>query len=170
MDFQITKNIAEYEALLLGLNTTKDRGIKDIKVFGDADLIIQQVNRTFQAKHRRLKAYRDEVWRLKDSFDNLCISYIPRAKNQLGDSLTVSASMFIPPMPPILVYEVQMKYRPSLLDNVHHWKVFKDDDELNRFLQVIDKFSETQIDQENEALEESPKSQLRNIIGKDNIV
>jgi hypothetical protein len=133
-------------------------------------LIIQQVNKTFQAKHPRLKAYRDEVWRLKDSFDNFCISYIPRAKNQLADSLAVSASMFIPPMPPRLVYEVQMKYRPSLPDNVQHWKVFEDDDEVNRFLQVIDEFSEMQIDQENEALEENPQSQLRNKIGKDSIV
>jgi len=146
--FQVTNNIVEYEALILGLNAAKDREIKSVKVFGDADLIIQQVNKTFQAKHPRLKAYRDEVWRLKDSFDNFCISYIPRAKNQLADSLAMSASMFIPPMPPRLVYEVQMKYKPSLLDNVQHWKVFEDDDEVNRFLQVIDEFSEIQIDQE----------------------
>ena len=71
-------------------------------------------------------------------------------------------------MPPRLVYEVQMKYRPSLPDNVHHWKVFNDDDEINRFLQVIDEYSEMQIDQENEALLK-PQSQLRNKIGKDNI-
>ena len=38
--FQVTNNIAEYEALLLGLNAAKDRGIKNLKVFGDADLII----------------------------------------------------------------------------------------------------------------------------------
>jgi len=59
-------------------------------------------------------------------------------------------------MPPKLVYEVQMKYKPSLHDNVHHWKVFEDDDELNRFFQVIDEFSEMQINQDNEALEEKP--------------
>jgi len=115
---------------------------------------------------RRNDAYRDEVWRLRDSFDSFCISYIPRAKNQLVDSLVVSSNMFIPPMPPRLVYEVQMKYRPSLPDNVHHWKVFEDDAEVNRFLQVINEFSEIQIDQENEALEENPQYQLRNKIGK----
>eukprot|EP00253_Pinus_taeda_P033660 PITA_33660 len=116
LDFQVTNNITEYEALILGLNATKDKGIRSIKVFGVADLIIQQVNKTFQAKYPKLKAYRDEVWRLKDSFDNFCISYIPRVQNKLVDSLVVSASMFIPPMPPKLVYEVQMKYRPSLPD------------------------------------------------------
>ena len=102
----------------MGLNAAKDRGIRNIKVFGDADLIVHQVNQTFQAKRPRLKAYRDEVWRLKDSFDHFCISHIPRVKNQLADSLAVSPSMFIPPMPPRLVYEVQVKYRPSLPDNV----------------------------------------------------
>ena len=63
-----------------------------------------------------------------------------------------------------------MKYRQSLPNNVHHWKVFKDDNELNRFLQVIDEFSEMQIDQENDVLLENPQSQLRNKIGKNSIV
>lgn len=66
--------------------------------------------------------------------------------------------MFISPMPPELVYEVQMKYRPTLPNNVHHWKDFEDDDEVNQFLQVVDGFSKMKIDQENEALEESPQS------------
>lgn len=47
LTFQVTNNIAEYEALILGLSTAKDRWIINIKVFGDVDLIIQQVNKTF---------------------------------------------------------------------------------------------------------------------------
>lgn len=99
-----------------------------------------------------------------------CISYIPRAQNHLADSLAVSASFFIPPSPPKLVYEVKMKYRPSLPHNVYHWKVFDDDNELNRFLQVIDEFFKMKIDQNNDALLEDPKSQLTNKIGKNSIV
>ena len=118
LSFQVNNNITKYEALILDLNAAKDKGIRNIKVFGDADLIIQRVNKTFQEKNPRLKAYRDEVWRLKYSFDNFCISYIPRVKNHLVDSLAVSTSMFIPLMPPRPVYEVKMKYRPSLPDNV----------------------------------------------------
>ena len=79
--FQVTNNIAEYEALLLGINVAKYRGIKNLKVFGDVDLVVQQVNKIFQAKHPMLKAYRDEVWRIRDSFDYLCIVYISRAQN-----------------------------------------------------------------------------------------
>ena len=41
LTFQVTNNIAEYEALILGLNTAKEMGIKGLKVFGDTDHIIQ---------------------------------------------------------------------------------------------------------------------------------
>jgi ribonuclease HI len=118
LDFKTTNNIAEYEDLILGLNTTKEMGIKGLNVFGDTDLIIQQVNSTFQEKHVRLKAYRDEVWKIRDYFSIFDISYIPRDMNHLVDSLVVSTSLFIPPMPPRLNYEIQVKYRPSLLDNI----------------------------------------------------
>jgi ribonuclease HI len=91
----VTNNIAEYEALVLGLNTAKDMKIQGLKVFGDANMIIQQIKNTFQDKHVRLKAYGDEVWNLIDSFLAFNISYIPRAMNQLADSLAVSASTFI---------------------------------------------------------------------------
>jgi len=55
LTFEVTNNIVECDTLILGLNTAKDRGIKDIKVFGDADLIIQQVNKMFQERNPRLK-------------------------------------------------------------------------------------------------------------------
>ena len=41
LDFKTTNNIEEYEALLLGVKTTKEMGIMCIKIFGDAYLIIQ---------------------------------------------------------------------------------------------------------------------------------
>jgi ribonuclease HI len=118
IDFQVTNNIAEYEALLFDLNTAKEMNIKRLQAYGDVDLIIQQVNKSFQAKHVRLKAYRDEVLNVIASFTEFKISYIPRAMNQLADSFVVSASTFISPLPPRLNYEIQVKYRPSLPDNV----------------------------------------------------
>lgn len=145
-------------------------GIKGMKVFGDTNLIIQWVNKTFQAKNPWLKEYRDKIWRLNDSFNDFNISYIPRMKNQLVDTLAVSASMFIPPLPPKLTYEAQVKYKMYLLDNVKYWKVSEDDEEINRFLQVIGEFSETRIDQENETIEECGQPKLNSEIGKRSIV
>ncbi len=40
--------------------------------------------------------------------------------NHIGDSLVVYASMFIPPMHPRLSYDIQVKYMPSLPDNVKY--------------------------------------------------
>ena len=145
LDFKTTNNIAEYEALLLGVKAAKEMGIMCVKIFGNADLIIQQVNNTFQTKNIRLKAYRDEVWKLKDSFMFFELSYIPRDLNHLVDSLDISASLFIPHLPPKLSYDIQVKYRPSMPDNVKFWRVFEDDGELSKFLQLVDEFFDIHI-------------------------
>ena len=118
----------------------------------------------------RMKAYRDEVWKLRDSFMFFDLSYIPRAMNHLANSLAVFASMFVPPFPPKLSYDIQFKYIPSLPDNVKFWNVFENDDELSKFLQVVDEFSDMNIDQENLNMEESHRPKLKEKVGKQNIV
>jgi hypothetical protein len=139
-------------------------------VFGDADLIIQQVNKSFQEKHVRLKAYRDEVLKEIHDFSYFKIMYVPRAMNELVDSLVVSACAFIPPLPHKLTYEIQVKYRPSLPDNVKFWKVFEDDAELTRFLVVIDEFVDLQIDRENEHDHEVEEQKFKRKIAAREIV
>ena len=42
-NFEATNNVAEYEALLLGIKIAKDMGIKLLNIKGDSDLIVQQV-------------------------------------------------------------------------------------------------------------------------------
>jgi hypothetical protein len=42
---------------------------------------------------------------------------------------------------------VEIRYRPSILDNVKHWKVFEDDQEIEKFLQSVDDFSALHIDE-----------------------
>jgi hypothetical protein len=51
LEFETTNNVAEYEALVLGLRAAKDMGIEEITVFGDAELIVQQIRNAYQAKH-----------------------------------------------------------------------------------------------------------------------
>ena len=136
-----------------------------MQIFGDADLIIQQVNNIFQEKNARLKAYRDEVWKLKDSFMFFELSYIPRAMNHLHDSLAIFASLFVPPLRHKMTYDNQLKYMPSLPDNVRFWKVFENDDELSKFLQVVDEFSDMHIDQENLNMEEYQGLKLKDKVG-----
>ena len=49
--FECTNNVAEYEALLLGLHALKDLGAKRVQFFGDSELVINQVNDNYQTKH-----------------------------------------------------------------------------------------------------------------------
>jgi hypothetical protein len=128
------------------------------------------VNKSFQAKHVRLKAYRDEVLKMIVAFTYFKISYVSRAMNELDDSLAVSTCSFTPPLPPKLNYEIQVRYRPSLPDNVKFWKVFEDDAELTRFLGVIDEFADLQIDLENEHDEIIEKPKFKSKIGAHEIV
>ena len=47
--------------------------------------------------------------------------------------MVVSESNFRVPLPPKLKYDVEVKYRPSIPNNVKHWKVFEDDLEIKNF-------------------------------------
>ena len=98
------------------------------------------------------------------------LSYIPRSLNHLDDSLAISASLFVPPLPPKLRYDVHVKYRPSLPDNVKFWRVFENDDELSKFLQLVDEFFDIHIDQENLNMEESKQLKLKDKVADQNIV
>jgi ribonuclease HI len=149
LEFETTNNVAEYEALVLGMRDTKEMGIKEIEIFGDTELIIQQVRNAYRANNPRLRNYKNEVWDLIDSFFlAFNISFIPRGENTSSDSLVVSASFLKVPLPPMVKYDVEMRHRPSIPDNVKHWKVFEDDLEIEKFLQSVDEFSALHIDQD----------------------
>ena len=55
LEFEANNNVVEYEALLLGLETTKDMGIKMLSISDDSDLIILEVRNEFACKCKRLK-------------------------------------------------------------------------------------------------------------------
>jgi ribonuclease HI len=137
LEFEVTNNVAEYEALVLGLRAAKEMGIKEIAVFGDAELVVQQVKNVYQTKHPRLKNYRNEVWDLIDSFFlGFNISFIPWEENAPADFQAFSSSLFEDPARPTNKSEVEVRYRPSIPDNVKHWRVFEDDQEIEKFLPI----------------------------------
>ena len=95
LEFVTKNNIAEYEALLLGLRAAKDMSIQQFFVYGDSELVVQQVRNNYQVKQDLLKVYRNEIL---DMIDNLFvafnISYIPRDHNQTIDSIALVATHF----------------------------------------------------------------------------
>jgi hypothetical protein len=88
----------------------------------------------------------------------------------VADSLATSASNFKVPLPPKLRYDVEVKYMPSILDNVKHWKVFEDDLEIKKFLEIIEEFSELHIDQDFISEERLDGGELLSKIAKHDII
>jgi ribonuclease HI len=165
LEFDTTNNIAEYEALLLGLREAKEMKIQHLKVHGDFELIVQQVRDVYQTKNIRLKDYINEVWDIIEAFFlSFNIVYIPRNQNEQADSLVVVASTFKPPFPPKLKYEVEVRYMPSILDNVKHWRVFEEYSEIKRFIEAIDDFSSIHIDQDEDLDEDNHNLNFHNMI------
>lgn len=79
--FETTNNVAKYEALILGLEATKKMGIRNIAVFGDYELVVQQVKQQYQCRHLWMRSYRNDVWDMIDNlFDAFNITSIPKEK------------------------------------------------------------------------------------------
>lgn len=49
LDFPITNNEAEYEALIVGLGLAKALGVKCLQIYGDSKLVVLQINRQYEA-------------------------------------------------------------------------------------------------------------------------
>ena len=91
----------------------------------------------------------NEVWDLIDNyFLAFNISFIPIITNEVANSLAITASSFKPPLNPDIVHEIQMKHKPSIPNNIKHWKVFEDDQEIKRFIVVVEEFSISFVDQD----------------------
>jgi ribonuclease HI len=58
-DVDYTNNVCEYEALVLGLEAARKLEIKHLIVYGAAELIVKQIKQQYQAKHPRLRLYRN---------------------------------------------------------------------------------------------------------------
>jgi hypothetical protein len=70
--------------------------VKELKVFGDSEIIVRQVRNTIHCNSPHLKNYEQEVHRLIEFFEDLNITMIPRAKNILDDSLSTASSRLSP--------------------------------------------------------------------------
>lgn len=144
-----TNNVCEYEALVLGLEVARKLKIEHLIVYGDAKLIVKQIKQRYQVKHPRLRSYRNCSWDLIENlFSSFNIHSISRMQNQQVDSLAKVVATFIPPTVLKLKYHIEMRHRPSIMNNIKHWQGFEDDEQIKQFLEMVDEFSETHIDQE----------------------
>ena len=74
-------------------------------------------------------------------------------ENIVADSLVVAVGKFKTPTAGQRKYKFEIVNRPSIQDNSKYWKLFEDDMQIKRFLELSGEFVNTQIDSENDNFE-----------------
>ena len=92
LDFSATNNVAEYEALLIGMTMIQRMGGKTIKLFSNSRLVVGQVKGEFEAKDERMQGYLSQVKYLESKFDSFDLLHISRNGNAYADSLAMLAT------------------------------------------------------------------------------
>ena len=83
----ITNNQAEYEAILKGLQLLHEVKAETVEVFGDSQLVINQLIGLYECKEETLKEYYNDCQKLIKGFLHVSFQHIPRTQNQEANRL-----------------------------------------------------------------------------------
>lgn len=86
-----TNNVAEYTALIIGLEEAKRRGVDEIDVRMDSLLVVQQMRGLWKIKHPNMKPLALRAGELFASFKRRTIAHVPREQNTIADALSNKA-------------------------------------------------------------------------------
>jgi dinuclear metal center YbgI/SA1388 family protein len=86
-----TNNVAEYQALLAGLELALDHGVQRLDVFMDSELIVKQIGGQYRVKDQTLKLLYDQAVRLLHQFHEVELRHVPREQNSEADRLVNQA-------------------------------------------------------------------------------
>ncbi|MBI2336782.1 MAG: ribonuclease HI family protein [Deltaproteobacteria bacterium] len=87
----VTNNVAEYTALLVGLEKALELETTEIDIFMDSELVVRQIKGEYQVKNEKLLEIFVQVQRLLKKFSSYKIQHIPREKNKEADRLSNQA-------------------------------------------------------------------------------
>lgn len=83
----VTNNYAEYQGLLMGLNAALNLNIKNLAVYGDSKLVINQLNGTFQVKAGNLIECYNNAALIKNKLSYVTFKHVYRTENKRADKL-----------------------------------------------------------------------------------
>ena len=82
-----TNNVAEYEGLRTALDYCDKNNLKNVQIYLDSLLVVQQVNGKYKVKSKNLKDLYNQCTDLIEKIDNLEIHHVPREQNKRADEL-----------------------------------------------------------------------------------
>ena len=87
-----TNNVAEYMALIAGLEEAAGRGAAVVRVNGDSQLVIRQMNGEYRVNDVRLRKLHGKARETCRGFVEVTFRHIPREKNTWADELSKKAA------------------------------------------------------------------------------
>ncbi len=88
---EATNNVAEYRALLRGIELAAEHGASELDLVGDSELVVRQVEGRYKVKNAGMKELHEEVKRALREFDSWSIRHVRRAENADADRLVNQA-------------------------------------------------------------------------------
>ncbi len=86
-----TNNEAEYTAVIAGLKVSQEKGLENLDVYIDSELVAKQVNGEYRVKSPNLKKYYKEAANFRGKFQKLQFIHVKRHKNKKADTLVNQA-------------------------------------------------------------------------------
>jgi len=86
-----TNNVAEYRALLRGLERARALGAREVEIVNDSELVARQVSGAYKVKHPAMKPLHAEAMAALREFDGWRVRSVPRADNARADELVNEA-------------------------------------------------------------------------------
>jgi ribonuclease HI len=88
---EATNNVAEYRALLRGIELATEHGASDLELVGDSELVVRQVEGRYKVKNAGMKELHEEVKRALRGLESWSIRHVKRAENADADRLVNQA-------------------------------------------------------------------------------
>jgi ribonuclease HI len=86
-----TNNVAEYRALLRGLELAASHGAREVLVVNDSELVSRQLTGAYRVRHPALVDLHRQALAALAKFDHWRIDTVPRADNAVADALVNEA-------------------------------------------------------------------------------
>lgn len=87
----VTNNVAEYEALIWGLENVSAMGFGSVTVYADSELLVKQVNGQYRVKNEGLKPLFARALKLLREFTTFKVSHVRREFNKDADEMANQA-------------------------------------------------------------------------------
>jgi len=86
-----TNNVAEYQALILGLKLALENEYRSLSVFLDSELLVKQIKGIYRVKNAALQTLMQEVTALLARMDHYTVEHVARSYNAHADRLANEA-------------------------------------------------------------------------------